>query len=86
MPVASPFESGGSGGTVNLKIDDLTSSCDGSTQSFTVSSPYKTGLLQIYWNGLLQTSTEITEVSQTTFSTDFTPTSDDVLVAVYIQK
>ena len=86
MPVANPFEPEGSGGTVNLGKEELTSQCDGSTQSFTISMPYKAGTLQVYWNGLQQTSTEITEDSQTTFSTDFTPTNDDTLVVVFIEK
>lgn len=82
MPVASPFEPVG-GGSVALEHQDLSSQCDGSTQSFTVSSAYQTGSLQVYWNGLLQLSTDIVETSVTTFTTSFTPASDDNLVVIY---
>ena len=86
MPVANPFEPEGGGGSVNLKQENLTSQCDGSAQSFTVSVAYKASALQVYWNGLQQTPTEITEDTQTTFSTDFTPTSDDNLIVIFIEK
>ncbi len=86
MSVANPFEPEGGGCTVNLGKEELTDQCDGSSQSFTVSVAYKSGTLQVYWNGLQQTSTEITEDSQTTFSTDFTPTTDDKLVAIFSEK
>ena len=85
MPVASPFRSSSSG-TVDLKKEDLSSDCDGSTTSFTVSSAYKAGTIEVYWNGLQQTSVEVTESSDTTFTTTFTPESGDNLVAVYILK
>ncbi len=86
MPVASPFQPEGSGAFVNLKQENLTSQCNGSSQSFTISVPYKASSLQVYWNGLQQTPTEITEDTQTTFSTDFTPTSDDTLIVIFIEK
>ena len=86
MPVANPFQPEGGGGSVNLKQENLTSQCDGTTQSFTINVAYKAATLQVYWNGLQQTSTEITEDTQTTFSTNFTPTNDDTLVVVFIEK
>lgn len=86
MPVADPFAPSSGSSTVNQKIQDLTGDCNGSRQQFTVSSAYKTSLLQIYWNGILQTSTEITEDSQTQFSTSFTPAAGDNLVAIYIEN
>ncbi len=86
MPVANPFEPEGGGGSVNLKQENLTSQCNGSAQSFTISVPYKAATLQVYWNGLQQTPTEITEDTQTTFSTDFTPTNDDNLIVIFIEK
>ena len=85
MPVASPFEPSG-GGTVNLEHEDLSSQVDGSTQTFTVSSAYQTGTLQVYWNGLLQLSSDIAESSRTTFTTTFIPSSNDNLVVIYIQS
>jgi hypothetical protein len=85
MPVASPFEPSG-GGTVNLEHEDVSSQVDGSTQTFTVSSAYQVGTLQVYWNGLLQLSSDIAESSQTTFTTSFTPSSDDNLVVIYIER
>jgi|9_EtaG_2_1085328.scaffolds.fasta_scaffold09687_5 hypothetical protein len=86
MPVASPFRNPSNTGVVNLITEDLTSQCNGERQSFTVSSPYTSGKLQVYWNGLLQTSTEITETTQTQFTTDFTAQSDDNLVVIYVKK
>jgi len=86
MPVADVFAPIGGNGTLNQVIQDLSGDCDGVRQQFTVSSAYRSGLLQIYWNGILQTSTEITEDSLTLFSTSFTPTANDNLVAVYIKN
>ncbi len=83
MPVASPFEPGG-GGTVNLEYEDISTQTDGSTQSFTVSKAYKSGTLQVYWNGLLQLFTDIVETSSRTFTTSFTPEDNDNLVVIYI--
>jgi len=85
MPVASPFEPVGSG-TVNLKREDISSQVDGSTQSFTVSLPYKSGTLQVYWNGLLQLFTDIGETSVTNFTTSFTPKVGDNLAVVFIEQ
>ena len=85
MPVASPFETAG-GGEVNLEYEDISAQTDGSTQSFTVSSDYKSGSLQVYWNGLLKLFTDIGELSVTNFTTTFIPASDDSLVVIYILK
>jgi hypothetical protein len=82
MPVASPFSTSG-GGSITLEHDDISSQCNGSAQSFTVSSNYQSGSLQVYWNGLLQLSLDIVETSLNTFSTSFTPSSDDHLVVIY---
>lgn len=81
MPVASPFKT-----TIRLKKQDLSSECDGSTTTFTVSSAYKAGTIEVYWNGLQQTSVEVAESSDTTFTTSFTPQNNDNLVAVYVEK
>jgi len=86
MPVANPFLPAGGGGTVNLEHEDISSQCNGSQQSFTVSKPYQTGTLQVYWNGLLQLSSDITEVSTYVFSTTFIPTANDNLVVIFIER
>jgi len=85
MPVASPFEPAG-GGAVNLEYEDISSQTDGSTQSFTVSSNYVSGTLQVYWNGLLQLFSDIVETSSNTFSTSFTPSANDNLVVIYVAQ
>lgn len=85
MPVASPFEPVG-GGTVNLEYEDISSQADGSTQSFTVSSAYKSGTLQVYWNGILQLFSDIGETTVTNFTTQFTPSADDNLVVIYVEQ
>jgi hypothetical protein len=85
MPVASPFEPAG-GGVVNLEYEDISSQTDGSTQSFTVSSNYVSGTLQVYWNGLLQLFSDIVETSSNTFSTSFTPSANDHLVVIYVAQ
>jgi len=85
MPVASPFEPAG-GGAVNLEYEDISSQTDGSTQSFTVSSNYVSGTLQVYWNGLLQLFSDIAETSTNTFSTSFTPSANDNLVVIYVAQ
>ena len=85
MPVASPFRNSSSG-TVDLKHEDLSSYCDGSTTSFTVSSAYKSGSIEVYWNGLLQLFSDIVETSSNTFSTSFTPSANDHLVVIYVAQ
>ncbi len=66
-----------------LAVADLSSQCDGAAQTFTTGK-YISGTLRVYWNGQRQTTGEtITEVSTTTFSTTFVPSSTDVLLVDY---
>ena len=69
-----------------LKMQDLSSQCDGSNQTFTLSEAYAAGSLLVWWNGQQQrtgSSLEIEETSTTTFTTDFTAPTDSVMVAGY---
>lgn len=63
--------------------DNLTSQINGIATTFTTTYPYETGTLKVYWNGQRQYSGTISELSSTTFSTTFTPTSGDVLIVDY---
>lgn len=54
----------------------------GATQTFTVPE-YQSGTLRVFWNGQLQDSNTVTELSSTTFSTSFTPEAGDVVVVDY---
>ena len=87
MPVGNVFNSvGGSGGVGlnNLIQYDCSSQLDGVTTTFNVFITYATGSLQVYWNGLLQLQSDIVETSGTSFTTSFTPQSDDHLVVIYL--
>ena len=67
-----------------LKQSNLTSQVNGSATSFTVPEAYQSGSLRVYWNGLRQiTGVSITENSQTTFQTTFTPENGDYIVVDY---
>ena len=78
------FGVGGSGGS-SLKEADLTAQIDGSTTVFNMPENYQFGTLRVYWNGIRQrTDDTISETSQSTFTTTFTPLSGDVLIVDYV--
>ena len=75
--------SGGGGTSGEHFTENLTSQITGLATTFTTSYAYQTGTLKVYWNGQRQYSATISELSSTTFSTTFTPTSGDVLIVDY---
>lgn len=83
MALSDPFNS--QGGTVqetgeNMQQEDLSSQTNGSNQTFTVSVPFDSDSLRVYWNGIRQQINEtITVQSITTFSTSFTPNTGDYI-------
>jgi len=87
MAFVDPFNNQGSttketGG--KMQQEDLSSQCDGSTQSFTVQEPFDSDSLRVYWNGVRQQIGEtITVTSLDTFTTTFTPGSDHYLFIDY---
>ena len=66
-----------------ITIEDLTSQINGSRQLFTISIPFDATSLRIYWNGIRQSSTEITVQSAITFSTSFQAAIGNSLIAEY---
>ena len=67
-----------------MERDDLSNQADGSNQSFSTSSTYKTGSLAVYWNGIRQqTGVTITETGSGTFSTSFVAAAGDYIFADY---
>jgi hypothetical protein len=68
-----------------MKKANLSSQIDGQTQTFTVSESYKSGSLRVYYNGIRQIiDVTFSEVSNTTFSTTFTPQTGEYLAIEYI--
>lgn len=64
--------------------EDISSQADGSRQLFTLSRPYETGTLKVYWNGQRQSDRTITEINSTTFRTSFVPNDSTMLLVDYI--
>ena len=88
MALADPFNS--QGGTIQeisgeqMRQEDLSTQCDGSRTTFTVSEAFDSDSLRVYWNGIRQQIGEtITVVSSTTFTTTFTPSADHYLFIDY---
>ena len=79
--ISPPSGGGGTGG--DHYTEDLSSQITGSATTFTTTFAYQTGTLKVYWNGQRQYSGTVTETSSNTFSTTFTPTGGDVLIADY---
>lgn len=70
----------------HLKMEDLSSQCDGLVTTFTISESYAAGSLLVWWNGAQQrtgSGLEIESASTTTFTTSFTAASGSVIVAGY---
>lgn len=63
--------------------ESLTSQVDGSNSTFTTGSSYYTGTLRVYWNGQVQSLSDITELSSSTFSIGLTPESGDAIEVAY---
>tara|TARA_R110000765_G_scaffold400072_2_gene494937 strand:- start:12 stop:275 length:264 start_codon:yes stop_codon:yes gene_type:complete len=76
------------GGVDEMKQADLSSQCNGITQSFTVPEDYQAGSLRVYYNGVRQVEGEtFTEYNNTTFqTTGFTPQTGDYLTIDYAQS
>jgi hypothetical protein len=64
--------------------ENLSSQITGSDYLFKTSNMYESKTLHVYWNGIRQTSVQITEINSTTFRTSFVPVSSDVLLVDYI--
>jgi len=79
------FLFGSSGGGSSLREADLTAQINGSTTVFTMPENYQNGTLRVYWNGIRQrTDDTVSETSQNTFTTTFTPLAGDVLIVDYV--
>lgn len=65
----------------------LTAQIDGVTQTFTLTTPYISGSLKVYWNGQRQTTGDtITEDNDLQFTTTFLATIGTELIADYFPK
>lgn len=70
--------------STSLKTTNLTSQIDGITNTFTMPEEYTTGSLKVYFNGQRQiVGVDVTELSSTTFSLSFVPSSPDMLNVDY---
>jgi hypothetical protein len=76
------------GETAEMKQADLSSQCNGITQSFTLPENYESGTLRVYFNGVRQVESEsFTEHNNSTFQTiGFTPVTGDFLTIDYTQE
>ena len=69
---------------VKLETENLTSQINGSRQTFTISRPFFSTRLYVYYNGVRQqVGYNITIASDTTFTCDFTPETGDTLFVDY---
>jgi hypothetical protein len=65
---------------LNISTEDLSNQCNGSNTSFTVSVEFDEGKIFVYYNGIRQqVGDDITVTSSSTFTTGFTPASNDTL-------
>ena len=69
-------------GNWEVRGEDLSSQCTGTTNTFTVANTYIVGSLVVSLNGL-RLSDEVTELPGATFSIDADPFSEDILVVDY---
>lgn len=69
---------------ISLNTENLTSQIDGVTNSFTISQPFFSGRLYVYYNGVRQqVGSGITVTGDTTFTCEFTPEIGDTLFVDY---
>lgn len=71
----------------DMTKENITSQVNGSRTEFTVSGNFETNSLRVYYNGVRQVQGEhFTELTDQTFSTNFTPKNGDFLNIEYISK
>ena len=70
--------------TTNIKQENLTSQINGTNNSFTVNVNFISSSLRVYYNGLRQTTTFFTIISNNQFQTTFTPSNGDNIEVDYI--
>jgi hypothetical protein len=86
MAMALVFQPNGgtsssSGGSSSVETEDLSSQLNGSRTTFSLSQSYTSGSLRIYYNGLRQAASSITETSSTEFSISFdAPSNEESLI------
>jgi hypothetical protein len=71
-------------GNLSPVFEYLTNQVPASGNIFTTSNTIISGSLRVHYNGLLQRPSSYTQESATTFSTTFSPTSGDAIVADYL--
>ncbi len=77
----------GSGGGGDMTKENLTSQIDSERTSFQISGNYTTNSLRVYYNGVRQVQGEhFTELTDQTFSLNFTPQSGDFINVEYVSK
>jgi hypothetical protein len=72
-----------SDGNSVLVQEDLTSQIDGVENTFVVTSSFDAASLRVYYNGLRQSSADISVLDGTRFQLNFTPTAGDSLIVDY---
>jgi len=69
---------------IPLLQEDLTSSVDGTTRTFSPSKTFVVDKLYVYLNGILQrTTTEVTSQDGTSLTLDTAPQNGSILYVVY---
>jgi hypothetical protein len=90
MSIASAFNSdggtGSSGGSAAEQgSQDFSSQLNGSKTTFTISESFQAGSLKIYYNGLRQSSAEITETGSGFTISFAAPANGESLIADYLK-
>ena len=69
-----------------MKPANLSSQVDGEKTSFTLPEQYDTGSLRVYYNGIRESPSSVTETSTSTFELDFAPENGLSLIVDYYPK
>ena len=70
---------------LRMDKENITNQIDSSTQTFGISTPYESGTIRLYWNGVRQiVNVTFSELNSTQIYTNFIPQTGDYLVVEYI--
>ena len=83
MGIGDVFGPGGGSGEVDSKTEDISSQVNGSQNTFILIESYDSKSLKIYYNGLRQSQSSITEIAPRSFRLDFTPENGTSLIVDY---
>ena len=69
----------------DLKYEDLSSQCNGSRTTFTITTPADQEKIFVYYNGLLN-NPSISSTTETSITFDFAPETNDSIQVIYSEK